>query len=146
MKQYQNVLAVAAAFSLLALSPARADDKDVVEYRQHLMKALGEQAAILGQIVSTAVPSDNVVAHLDALSLLASTALKAYEPKVQGGEAKQEVWTNWPDFSKRMQEFASKTAEAAKISHTVGPEAALSNMLDVLTCKSCHQVYRAEKK
>ena len=80
MKQYQNVLAVAAAFSLLALSPARADDKDVVEYRQHLMKALGEQAAILGQIVSTAVPSDNVVAHLDALSLLASTALKAYEP------------------------------------------------------------------
>ena len=145
MKKHQGLVTGAAVVAILLMSSARADDKDVIKYREHVMTALGAQAAILGQIVATAVPADNLVAHLDALALLASTALKAYEPKVQGGGAKPEVWTNWPDFSKRMQEFASKTAEAAKISHTVGPEAALSNMLDVLTCKSCHQVYRAEE-
>ena len=33
-------------------SLARADDKDTIEYRQHIMKSLDAQSAILGQIVS----------------------------------------------------------------------------------------------
>jgi cytochrome c556 len=125
---------------------AHADDKDTIEYRQHIMKSLNAQSAILGQIVSGAVPDDNLVQHIDVLALLASTALKSFEPKVAGGDAKPEVWSNWADFSKRMQEFATKTAGAAKVAHTQGGQAALSNMLDVLSCKSCHDVYRAEKK
>jgi cytochrome c556 len=136
-------LALAAMFLLPA---AHADDKDAVEYREHIMNSLNAQAAVLGQIVSTAIPPDNAVAHLDALALLASTALRSFEPKVPGGEAKPEVWSNWPDFSKRMNEFAERTAAAAKIAHSEGPEAAMFNMLDVLSCKSCHDVYRAEKK
>jgi cytochrome c556 len=136
-------LALAAA---LVLPTAHASDEDAIEYREHIMTSLNAQAAVLGQIVSTAIPADNAVAHLDALALLASTALKSFEPKVPGGEAKPEVWSDWPDFSKRMNEFAERTAEAAKIAHTEGAEAAMSNMLDVLNCKSCHDVYRAEKK
>lgn len=127
-------------------SVAHADDKDVIDYRQHIMKSLNAQSAILGQIVSGAVPEDNLVQHLDVLALLASTALKSFEPKVPGGDAKPEVWSDWPDFTKRMQEFAKKTAEASKIAHTQGGQAALSNMLDGLNCKSCHDHYRAEKK
>ena len=141
-----NIAGAVAIAATCLLSTARADDKDVVDYREHIMNALNEQSAILGQIVSTAIPDDNVVAHLDSLALIASTALKSFEPKVAGGEAKPEVWAHWDDFSKRMNEFAQKTANAAKIAHTQGPEAALSNMLDVLTCKSCHEVYREEKK
>jgi cytochrome c556 len=128
------------------VSAAHADDKDVVEYRRHIMSSLNEQSAILGQIVSGAIPEDNLVQHLDTLALLASTARKSFEPKVQGGESKPEVWTKWPDFAKRMDEFAQKTAEASKLAHTQGGPAALANMLDVLTCKSCHEVYREEKK
>jgi len=67
-----------------------------------------------GQILSTTVPDDNAIAHLEVLALAASMALKAFEPKVPGGEAKPEVWSNWADFAKRMNEFAQNTAAAAK--------------------------------
>ena len=149
MKKSSVLTGILAAGAMVLLPGAQAADpagEDVIEYRQRIMEAMNAQAVILGQIVSYAIPNDNLVAHLDTMALLASTALKSYEPKVQGGGAKPEVWTNWDDFSKRMQTFAEKTAEAAKISHTVDPEAALTNMLDVLDCKSCHDVYRTEKR
>ncbi len=138
--------ALCASITLLCVAPAvRADDKDVIEYRQHIMKTLNEQAAVVGQILSGAVPDDNVISHLDALALTASTALKAYTPKVPGGEAKPEVWSNWPDFSKRMNEFAKMTADMAKTAHEQGKDAALAKVVDALSCKDCHDTYRKEK-
>src|SRR4051812_23464571 len=138
-----SVLALGAASSMTA---AYADDKDVIEYREHVMNSLNEQTAALGQILSTAIPDDQVVAHLEDIALIASTALKAFEPKVQGGEAKPEVWAHWDDFSKRMNEFAQKTAAAAKTAKAGGKDEVLTNILDALTCKSCHDDYRNEKK
>jgi cytochrome c556 len=142
------------ATAVLLMSPAghaddkaaHADDKAIVDYREHIMNTLNEQSAALGQILSTTVPGDNTSAHIQAIALAASLALKAFEPKVQGGEAKPEVWSNWPDFSKRMTDFAKKTAEMAKISREQGNDAALANVVDALSCKGCHDVYRAEKK
>lgn len=125
---------------------AHAEDADVIEYRQNIMKGLGAQSAILGQIVSGLAPSDQLMAHLDAMAILASTATKSFEAKVEGGEAKREVWSDWPDFSKRMNEFSQKMAEAAKLARTKGPEAGLTAMLDAMSCKSCHKIYREEKK
>jgi cytochrome c556 len=123
-----------------------ADDKDIIEYREHVMKTLNEQSAELGLILSTAVPGDNTVSHIDALALAASVSLKAFEPKVQGGQAKPEVWSNWPDFQKRMTDFAAKTAEMSKVAHEQGPDQALDLVIPALSCKSCHDVYRSEKK
>jgi cytochrome c556 len=135
-----------AALALLALLPAAyADDKDVIDYRQHIMNTLNEQAAALGQILSASVPDDNVIAHLDAIALTASTALKAFMSKVPGGEAKPEVWANWADFSKRMNDFARMTSEMAKTGHEQGKDAGLANVVDALSCKSCHDTYRREK-
>jgi cytochrome c556 len=136
----------ALALAAFVLPSARADDKDVIEYRKHIMNTLNEQSAALGQILSTVVPDDNAVAHINAIALTASTALKAFEPKVPGGQAKPDVWANWADFSKRMNEFAQRTAQAAKVAKEQGKEAALSNILDQLTCKSCHEIYREDKK
>ena len=132
----------------LALTPmlttAATDNKDVIDYRQHIMNSLNEQAGALGQILSGAVPDTNVISHLDAIALAASTALKAFEPKVPGGEAKPEVWSNWADFSKRMNEFAAGTAKMAKTAHEEGKDAALAQVIDALSCKSCHDTYRKE--
>lgn len=141
-----RILRAVVIATLTLASAACADDQDAIEYRQHIMTALNEQAAMLGLIVSTAVPDDNAVAHLDALALIASTALKSFEPKVPGGEAKAEVWADWADFSQRMNEFAEKTRQAAKVAKERGKEEALGSILNVLTCKSCHDVYRKEKK
>jgi cytochrome c556 len=131
---------------LIGSSAVSADDYDTIDYRQHIMKTLNEQAEALGMIVSTVVPDDNTAAHLEIIALTASTALKAFEPKVPGGESKTEVWSNWPDFSKRMKEFAAKTAAAAKLVKEKGAKAGLSDIDSTLTCKSCHEVYREEKK
>jgi cytochrome c556 len=118
----------------------------IIEYREHIMTTLNEQSAALGQILSTAVPDTNTQAHLQTIALAASLALKAFEPKVPGGEAKPDVWANWPDFSKRMTDFAQKTANMAKVAKEQGNEAALQNVVDALSCKACHDVYRQEKK
>lgn len=122
-----------------------ANNANAVDYRQHIMNTLNEQAAALGQILSGAAPDDNVLAHLDVLALTASTALKAFELKVPGGEARPEVWAKWADFSQRMTEFAQKTAAMAKLGHEQGKEAALANVVDALSCKKCHDTYRKEQ-
>ena len=63
---------------------ALADNKDVVDYRQHIMKSMEQQTAALGQILSGAGPADNTVAHMDAIAALAAIAQKSFEPKVPG--------------------------------------------------------------
>jgi len=136
-------------FALLAaLMPTvlRADDKDVIEYRKHIMSTLNAQTGALGMILSSAVPDDNTVGHLEVIALTAKTALKAFEPRVQGGEAKPEVWSNWADFSKRMNEFVQSSDRVAKLAREKGKEAAIAVVLDALPCKSCHDLYRNEPK
>lgn len=145
----KHKLKIACALSLGAalLTPVtHAADKDTIEYRQHVMNTLNEQAGALGQILSTVIPDDKVVQHLEAIALTASTALKAFEAKVPGGESKPEVWTKWADFSRRMNEFAQKTAEAAKLAKAGRKDEVLTNISDTLSCKSCHELYRDEKE
>ena len=57
---------------MMAAGMARADDKDVIDYREHIMKALEEQTAAIGMIVSTQIPPDNVAAHASAIARRAS--------------------------------------------------------------------------
>ena len=92
------------ALSLLPVA-STADDQDVIDYRRHIMETLKSQTAALGMIMSGAIPDDNAVAHIDNIALTASTALKSFEPKVEGGDAKPEVWSQWDDFSVAHERF-----------------------------------------
>jgi len=124
-----------------SVGTASADDQSVVEYRQQIMKTLSEQTAALGKILSGAIPDTNAVAHMETLALTASTALKAFEPKVPGGEARPEVWTNWDDFSKRMKKFADTSAQMSKAAQEDGKDAGLAYVIEALSCKGCHDTY-----
>lgn len=139
---------LAAPLLVLLLLPmgSTADDQDVIDYRRHIMATLQAQVAALGMIMSGAIPDDNVVAHIDIIAQSAATALKAFEPKVEGGEAKPEVWAQWDDFSARMNDFAAKTAAMSKTAREQGKDEALLLAMDALTCKQCHDVYRDKKK
>ncbi len=143
--QFAAGLAFAAAATLPAMAQA-ADPTDVIDYRKHIMKTLGEQSASLGMIVQQKAPAENFVLHAQTLALVAGMALKAFEPDVTGGEAKPEVWSKWDDFSKRMNEFAAGTAALAKVAQEGGMAAAQPLMKDALTCKGCHDVFREKKK
>jgi cytochrome c556 len=121
-------------------------EKDVVAYRRALMITLNEQSGALGMILTKSIPEGDAVAHLEAIALTASYATKAFAANVEGGEARPEVWTKWQDFARRMDAFAAKTAQAAKTARENGPEAGLTNILDALACKACHDIYRDEAK
>jgi cytochrome c556 len=139
---------IAAQLLALSLVPAvsGADDQDVIDYRRHIMETLKAQVTALGMIMSGAIPDDNAVAHMDIIAATAATALKAFEPHVEGGDAKAEVWSKWDDFSARMNEFAAKTAAMAKTAHEKGKDEALAQSVEALTCKQCHDVYREKEK
>lgn len=139
-------LRCATVVMLAVASPAFAyDDKDIIDYRAHIMNSLDAQAAALGMIVSTQIPPDNLIAHLDTLAVTAKQALKSFEPKVLGGESKPLVWEQWKDFSERMNVFATKTAELAQTARTKGQDAVVADMVSALSCKSCHDIYREKK-
>lgn len=124
---------------------ARADDQDAIDYRELIMKQLDAESAALGMIVSGQVPPDSLSLQARAIASSAKSALKAFEPKVLGGEAKPEVWTKWDDFSKRMQTFAQKTEEMAKVSEGGNVQKVTELVIDALPCKACHDVYRTKK-
>ena len=137
---------LAVAFAVSAVAPAfAAENQDVIDYRQRIMKTLDAQVAILGQILSYATPDDQVVSHLEAIAEAASQSLKSFEPKVEGGESLPVVWTQWDDFSAKMNDFVAKTRAAADTAKAQGKDAALTNILDALRCKDCHDVYRKKQ-
>jgi cytochrome c556 len=102
--------------------------------------------AAISQIVQQKAPADNIAIHVQVLAVTAATAKKAFEPNVRGGEAKPDIWTHWPDFAKRLDELAAATADLAKIAKVGGAAATAPKMQATLTCKSCHDTYRVEKK
>lgn len=141
--------AIVALVTLLTMSTSLTasafEDKDVIDYRQNLMKALDSQTAALGMVVSTLITSENLIQHLDAIALTAKASMKSFEPKVQGGESLPVVWEKWDDFSKRMNDFITKTQALAETGRKQGQDAVVADMVAALSCKSCHDVYREKK-
>jgi len=145
--QLKIISSAALAMSMIAVpTVVSADEKDVIDYRQNIMRALGAQSAALGQTMSAAAPEENFAAHLEIIALLASTALKSFEPKVLGGESSPEVWAKWADFSEKMNAFAVNSAKVARTVRENGKDAAMGEVVAALPCKSCHDIYQEKKK
>lgn len=141
-----TVLVAVVSIMILTLpATSRAEDQDVIEYRQHIMKAMDAQTAAVGKILSFAIPEDQLPSHLETIAIMASTALKGYEEKVVGGESLPAVWDDWEDFSARMNDFATKMAVAAEHAKEGGREAIMGEIVLALSCKSCHDLYREKK-
>ena len=131
---------------LSATLPSRADDQDVIDYRTHVMKTLDEQMGAIGMILENKVPADNFATHLKVLAVTATQAKKAFEPKVPGGNAKPEVWSNWADFSKRLDELVTTTADLAAAAQHDSVAVVGAKLRSTLKCKSCHETYRTPLK
>lgn len=147
MRSFNAVVVSLLATAVVLPSAARADDDDTIAYRQHVMKTLGALTAALGQIVEkkVVVSPDTVVAHTQALAVSAKMAKSTFEPKVPGGDAKPEVWANWADFSKRLDELTAYTDAVANAAKTGGLAAAAPKLKDAKVCNDCHDHYRVKK-
>ena len=144
MSRFVTLMALGAL--VFATLPSRADDQDVIDYRTHVMKTLGEQTDAIGMILENKAPPDNFATHLKVLAVTATQAKKAFEPKVAGGNSKPEVWSNWADFSKRLDELVTTTAELASAATHQGVAAMGDKLKSTLKCKSCHETYRKPLK
>jgi cytochrome c556 len=124
---------------------AKTEPANAIRYRQHMMNSIDAQSAALGQILAGEIADDNLASHLEVLALTATGSLKAFELRAPGGESRDAIWNNWPDFATRMTTFAQKTTQAAGIARKSGNHAALPVIVDALTCKGCHDTYREKK-
>ena len=138
----------ALVLALILMSPiaSRADDQDVIDYREHIMKTMGEEIAAMSQILQQKIPPDDLAVHVEILAVTAASAKKAFEPKVFGGEANAEVWANWSDFAKRLDDLTAATADLAKTAKEGGMAAAAPKVQSALSCKGCHDTYRQKKQ
>jgi cytochrome c556 len=123
-----------------------ADDQDVIDYRKHVMKSMGEQLAAIHLILEKKAPQDNLAAHMKVLAVTATQAKSAFEPKVPGGNSKPEVWSNWADFAKRLDALTASTASLAKTAQDGGATAIGPKLDSSLDCKSCHDLYMLPTK
>lgn len=145
MSPSRIVLMLVASAAAFAATAACADEQEDIDYRQHIMNTLGEQMAAIQQIVQRKAPADNLATHVQIVAVTAATAKAAFKSEVPGGRAKPDVWANWPDFSKRLDELVAATAAVAKSAKEGGVQGTAAK-LETLKCKGCHDVYREEKK
>ncbi len=131
--------------TLLCMSlPVSADDQDIIDYRQHVMKTIDEQVSILKMIAQSKAPADDVATQAKVLAVAASTAKLAFQTNVAGGRSKLVIWTQWPDFSKRLDALVAATDELAK-SARPGDAAGLAKKVEALPCKGCHDEYHVSQ-
>lgn len=93
-------------------------------------------------------------AHIPAIaSIMASTASiskSAFEKDTRGMEghtvAKDSVWENWDDFSKRMDALERDTAAFAEVTaNTTDADEIMAAFRNVgRNCKGCHDEYKAD--
>ncbi len=68
----------------------------------------------------------------------------AFKPNVAGGDSKPAVWTNWAEFSKRLDALVAGSADLAK-SAKGGDVTAVASKVAALGCMSCHDLYMEKK-
>ncbi len=141
------LLKVTVVAALLAASGgALADDQDVIDYRKHVMKTIGEQVGAIQLILENRVPADNLAVHLKVIAATAPQAKSAFTPEVAGGRSKPEVWANWEDFSQRLDRFVAGAQELAQAAEDGDAAVTAAKLPATLDCKGCHEVYRAPAK
>jgi cytochrome c556 len=139
-------LAVAVALPLVPLSTVHGQAEDPVLARQLIMQDLDHEAEILGSIAARVTPPTDMAKHAAQIAKDAKEAYDSFKQNAPGGNAKPEIWTNWADYSKRMEAFVANSAKMAEVAKSGDVNAVTELMVDAMPCKSCHDEYRTKKK
>lgn len=140
-------IGISAMVGLLSVGSVSAfENQELIDYRRHVMLALGDQVAAINLMVQKKVPATDFALHAQALAVTAAQAKSAFETEAEGGNSKAEVWKNWADFSKRLDAMTSATADLAKAAKTGGLAAASTKVQAATDCNGCHEVYLKQQK
>jgi cytochrome c556 len=140
-------LVVSAVLASLVMiqDKGRAQDGDPVLDRQLVMQQLDRNSKALGQVLAGIEPKEKLVTYALAVSNDAKEVRASFQAKAPGGNARPEVWSNWPDFSRRLDELVAKSEAMAQIAETGNVNAVNELVVEALPCRDCHMVYRSKK-
>lgn len=137
--------ALAVALPLVPLSAVHGQAEDPVFHRQQIMQALDDEGEALGSIAARVTPPTKMAEHAHNVARLAREAYESFKPNAPGGKAKPEVWTNWADYSQKMEAFVANADKMAKVADSGDVNGVTELLVDALPCKGCHDVYRQKK-
>jgi cytochrome c556 len=140
-KRFTCAFSIALTFVWLT---ACADGPDDVDYRQNVMKTLGNQTNAVFAILQERVPGQDLSKHVQALAVTSTQILKAFESNSEGGNAKPEIWNDWDDFAAGAHKLATKLADLQRDIEAGIVDA--DQVKEAFTCKACHDTYRVDKK
>lgn len=126
-------------------SIAQDDSGDPVLDRQLVMQQLEKDSGTLGKILAGIEPKEKLAETADALAKDAQEVRASFQSKTPGGRTKAEAWSNWEDFSKRLDSMVEKTEQMAEMAKTGNVNGVTELVADAIPCKSCHTAYRAPK-
>jgi cytochrome c556 len=134
------------SISLLCLLLANTTyaDSDETKARQKLFTSIEEQSEVLEDMVDDkewqeAAPLAKELANkVSRLNNLFPDSSK------DEGRARDAIWEEWPEFSKRLQHFENDFREVSR-AITAGDHDKAEDSLDAATsaCRSCHMSYRS---
>lgn len=112
-----------------------------IEYRKSIMKTLDKGVVAYQSAVQLGVPPAEIAKHLQVLAMTSGHIKKAFEPQVEGGYAKADIWKKWADFAKRAD---NQSAKLTQLSESVGAGRVLgaNDLKAALGCAGCHESFR----
>jgi cytochrome c556 len=127
--------------AVLAL-PATASE-GAIDYRQHVMSAVGGHMQSMADILRQKVPhADHLAIHAGAMADLAGTVVPTLFPVgSQGGDALPAIWNRSDDFAARLDTLGRAAADlkaAAERGDGVAPAFQALGQ----ACRDCHDSYR----
>lgn len=127
----------------LLAAPAVASEGQV-EYRQHVMAAVGGHMQAAADILKQKVThADHLALHADGLADMAGIAHTLFPEGSQGGDALEDIWENPDDFADKVSAFETAASDfQAAVAADDGIMQAFQQVGQA--CKSCHDDYRAE--
>lgn len=118
---------------------------DPVMDRQLVMQQLDKDSRMMGMILAGIEPKTKLAEAADALAKDAKEVRASFQSKTPGGATKPEAWSNWEDFSKRLDDMVTKTEHMAEVAKTGNFNGVTELVADAIPCRSCHTVYRVPK-
>jgi cytochrome c556 len=125
---------------------ATANAAGAIFERQQIMQQLDKDAELLGDIAAGDAPADKLPEVTRSIAQGARDTRASFQQRIPGGRTKPEAWSNWADFSQRMDGFVTNADALAKVGQSGNVEAATSVMATALPCKECHDLYRMPKR
>ena len=143
------VVVAGCLLSGLSVTASAVDVDEAIGYRQGVFKAIKWNVGPMGAMLKGARPFDAkaFLMYATRVEALSQMPLEGFVEGSDVGEtsAKPEIWSQWPKFESRMQDFQTQAAKLVEVAKG-GDQGAIKAQFGATTksCKACHDDFRVK--